>query len=255
MGVGDAHQPLWQQILADLERRIADGEIADRFPTDRELTEHYEVSRHTAREAVRHLRARGLVDRHRGRGSFLTSEQLRQPLGSLYSLFEAVEEQGLVQRSEVLRFDETRDEVIARRLGRRRDITLMRLERLRLAGGEPLALDSVWLPVAIGRKLRGVDFSRTSLYEQLAEQAGTTITGVDETIEPATADDDARALLHLGDDEALFRVQRVGWSGEEAVECRVTLVRGSRFVYTSSWRDDGRAVAGRFTVTAETPLP
>ena len=48
--------PKWRQVLEDLERRLADGEIADRFPTDRELVEHYGVSRHTVREAVRHLR-------------------------------------------------------------------------------------------------------------------------------------------------------------------------------------------------------
>ena len=48
-----AAPPLWQQVLDDLERRIEAGDIVDRFPTDRELTEHYGVSRHTVREAVR----------------------------------------------------------------------------------------------------------------------------------------------------------------------------------------------------------
>jgi GntR family transcriptional regulator len=237
---------LWQRVLDDLEERIDAGEFAERFPTDRELTEHYDVSRHTVREAVRHLRARGLVDRHRGRGSFLTDTQLHQPLGSLYSLFQAVEDQGQEQRSEVLRFDEVRDAEAAHRLGRRRDATLVRLERLRLADGRPLALDSVWLPATIGRRLRDVDFTHTSLYEQLRERAGVRITGVDETLQPTVADDDARSLLALDDDEALLRVQRLGWSGEEPVECRVTLVRGTRFVYTSSWHDE-TAGGGRFT--------
>jgi GntR family transcriptional regulator len=240
-------RPLWQQVLDDLERRIAAGEFADRFPTDRELTDRYEVSRHTVREAVRHLRARGLVDRHRGRGSFL-SGQVQQPLGSLYSLFEAVEQQGLEQRSEVLRFDEVHDEDVARRLGRRRDARLVRLDRLRFAGDDPLALDRVWLPAAIGRVLRGVDLSRTSLYEQLHERADVRITGVDETIEPVLPDTDARELLQLEADEALLRVQRLGWSGDRPVECRTTLVRGRRFVYTSSWRAEGAtANGGRFT--------
>ena len=60
--------PLWRQVLDDLERRLADGEIADRFPTDRELVEHYDVSRHTVREAVDRLKARGVIQRERGRG-------------------------------------------------------------------------------------------------------------------------------------------------------------------------------------------
>jgi GntR family transcriptional regulator len=240
-------RPLWQQVLDDLEQRIAAGEFADRFPTDRELTEHYEVSRHTAREAVRHLRARGLVDRHRGRGSFL-SGQLQQPLGSLYSLFQAVEQQGLEQRSEVLRFDEERDEQVARRLGRRRDARFVRIDRLRYAGDDPLALDRVWLPLSLGRTLRGVDLTRTSLYGELDARADVRITGVDETIEPLLPDADARELLQLEPDEALLRVQRLGWSGDRPVECRTTLVRGRRFVYTSSWHEAGAAAnGGRFT--------
>jgi GntR family transcriptional regulator len=240
---------LWQQVLADLERRIAAGEIAGRFPTDRELTDHYGVSRYTVREAVRRLRARGLVERQRGRGSFLNEPQLRQPLGSLYSLFRAVEEQGLEQRSEVLRFEEVRDPDAAGRLGLDGRRKLVRLERLRLAGGEPLALDSVTLPMDVGRPLLDVDFTRTALYDELAARTGLRITALDETIEPVLPDADARELLQLDADEALFRVGRLGWSGDRPIECRVTLVRGRRFAYTSSWRADEQEGPGRFEPT------
>ena len=42
--------PLWAQLEAELRRRIDAGEFSDgRFPTDLELTEGYEVSRHTVR--------------------------------------------------------------------------------------------------------------------------------------------------------------------------------------------------------------
>lgn len=242
-------RPLWQQVLTDLERRIAEGEIVDRFPTDRELVDEYAVSRHTVREAVQRLRARGLVERHRGRGSFVRPDQLQQPVGTLYSLFRAVEDQGLEQRSEVVRFDEVRDEAVARRLGRRRDARLVRIERLRFADGQPLALDSVWLPASIGRALQDVDLTHTSLYEQLSARAGVRVTAVDETLEPVVPDPDARALLALEDGEALFRVQRLGWADDRPVECRITLVRGRRFVYTSSSRDEG-AAAGGFTAAS-----
>ena len=54
-GTGEAPSRLWATVLADLRRRLLNGEFTDRFPTDRELTAHYGVSRHTAREAVRRL--------------------------------------------------------------------------------------------------------------------------------------------------------------------------------------------------------
>ncbi len=231
-------RPLWQQVLEDLERRIEVGDIVDRFPTDKELTEQYGVSRHTVREAVRRLRARGLVDRHRGRGSFLNEERLTQPLGGIYSLFRAVEERGLEQRSEVLALEHDRDPEVAERLGLPPRTGLVRIERLRYAGDEPLALDQVWLPLDLGRHLLDADLTRTALYDELQERAGVRLTAVDESLEPVIPDDDARELLQLDPDEALLRVWRLGWSGDRPVECRVTLIRGQRFLYTNSWRAD-----------------
>lgn len=227
--------PLWQQVLSDLERRIVEGDIVDRFPTDRELTEHYEVSRHTVREAVRRLRARGLVDRQRGRGSFLTDARLTQPLGGIYSLFEAVEDRGFTQRSEVLALEPTHDADAAVRLGLDPGAGLVRIERLRLVDDEPLALDRVWLPDDIGRHLLAVDFTRTALYTQLRERAGITITEATESLEPIIPEADARTMLRLDPDEALLRVRRLGHSGERPVEYRLTLLRGQRFLYTASW--------------------
>jgi GntR family transcriptional regulator len=236
-----ASGPLWQQVLTDLERRIAAGDIVDRFPTDRELTEHYGVSRHTAREAVRRLRARGLVERQRGRGSFLSDGPLTQPLGGLYSLFRSVEDRGATQRSEVLALEIARDAVAAGRLGLPADAELVRLERVRYADEEPLALDSVWLPADVGRAILEVDFTRTALYDELRDRAGVPITAATETLEPVLADADARALLQLDEDEALLRVQRLGSSRGRPVECRVTLIRGRRFRYTSSWSVEDQA--------------
>jgi GntR family transcriptional regulator len=238
-----ASPPLWQQVLTDLERRIVAGDISGRFPTDKELTEQYGVSRHTVREAVRRLRARGLVERHRGRGSFINDPQLAQPLGGIYSLFRAVEERGLEQRSEVLALDTRRDPDAATRLGLPPRSELVRLDRLRYADDQPLALDSVWLPADVGRPLLDVDFTRTALYDELRDRVGVAITAVDETLEPVVPDDELRELLELDDDEALFRVRRLGRSGDRPIECRLTLIRGRRFVYTSSWRGAGQPPA------------
>jgi GntR family transcriptional regulator len=249
-GTEPASRPLWQQVLEDLERRIDAGDIVDRFPTDKQLTEHYGVSRHTVREAVRRLRARGLVDRHRGRGSFLNEARLTQPLGSLYSLFRAVEEQGLEQRSEVIALERTRDADAAARLALPPGAELVRIERVRFAGDEPLALDSVWLPVDIGRHLLDVDLTHTALYDELQQRAGVRITSADETIEPLIPDAVARSLLQLDDDEALLRVRRLGRHGDRPVECRITLIRGQRFLYTSSWQaDEGAGPVTSFGVS------
>lgn len=228
-------RPKWQVVLDDLEDRLASGDIEQRFPTDRELVEHYGVSRHTVREAVRRLKARGVIERERGRGSIVTRPDLVQPLGTLYSLFQAVEAQGMTQTSEVLAVDLQPDAQAAAKLGLAPDDELFHLERLRLADGRPLALDTVWLPPDLGTPLLDVDFSHTALYDELEARLGVRPTAGQEIITPLVADDDLRELLDLDDDEAVLRIQRTSTVDDRLVECRITLVRGSRFSLVSTW--------------------
>ena len=65
---------LHQQIRAILRNQIANGEyvVGDRLPTEQELGEHYNVSRVTVRLALKELVEEGILDRHPGRGTFLS---------------------------------------------------------------------------------------------------------------------------------------------------------------------------------------
>ena len=230
-----ADAPLWRQVLDDLERRLATGELGDRFPTDRELVAHYEVSRHTVREAVRHLTARGVIDRQRGRGSVVRDRALAQPMGTLYSLFRAVEDAGMTQRSEVLALGPATDERASTRFGTAPGDPLVRLERIRYADDEPIALDTVWLPHDVGATILDVDFTHTALYDELERHADLRIERGEETVAAVAAEPDVREVLQLDPDEGLLRIERHGWVGDALVECRVTLARGSRFQLVSTW--------------------
>lgn len=227
--------PKWRQVLEDLEQRLADGEIADRFPTDRELVEHYGVSRHTVREAVRHLRARGIIDRERGRGSTVRVPEFATPSGALYSLFREVESQGIPQTSTVLAQDTRPDARAADLFDLPAGTPLFHLERIRYAGDQPLAVDTVWLPPDLGGSLVDVDFTRTSLYDELERRGGVRLTGGRETITALVPDPDLVDVLALDPDEACLRIERIGELEGRIVECRTTLVRGSRFALVSDW--------------------
>ena len=63
----------YREIAADLQRKIESGELAPgaRLPSDAELSESYEASRNTVREAVKILVTRGLVEKPSGRGAFV----------------------------------------------------------------------------------------------------------------------------------------------------------------------------------------
>ncbi len=240
-------KPLWKQILTDLEARLENGEFGARFPTDRELVEEYGTSRHTVREAVRHLKARGIIERERGRGSIVTEPFLQQPMGALYNLFSTVEQAGHVQESQVLALDMRPDAHAASRFGFDPVTPLVHLERLRLMDGEPLALDTVWLAPDIGRPLLDADFERASLYEELYSRSGVRPSAGSEAISAMLPDEALCDVLELGPQEALMRIERVTKHADRVIECRLTLLRSDRLMLMCTWPGDsvlsGRLIA------------
>lgn len=228
--------PLWAQVHADLVRRVAAAEFTDSFPGELALVTEYAVSRHTVREALRRLRADGVVLAERGRAPRLAPvAQIDQPVGALYSLFASVEAAGLVQRSVVRVLDRRTDAVVATRLGLDGSAPLVHLERLRLADEEPLALDRVWLPYDLAAPLLEADFTRTALYDELAARTAVRLTGGEEQIRAVLPSDSERALLACEPGVAAFAVDRVGRSGDRTIEWRQSLVRGDRFTLSADF--------------------
>jgi GntR family transcriptional regulator len=227
--------PLWAQIEADLRRRMRAGAFEERFPGEHELVAEYVVSRHTVRDALRRLREEGVLDSGRGRGTWIRKQRLEQPLGALYSLYRSVEAMGLEQRSVVRALDVRVDDVVAGRLDRPADTEFVYLERLRLAGSEPLALDRAWLPRSVAGPLLSADFTHSGLYDELAELTGTRLTGGSEIISAVVPSAANRRLLKLPVGTAVMEVRRIGCLRNLPIEWRETLVRGDRFSVAAEW--------------------
>lgn len=233
--------PLWSQLADELRRRLEAGEFATRFPTDHELTECYEVSRHTARHAIAELNKNGLLRRSRGLGTVVDRAEFEQPLGALYSLFRAVEATGVEQRSTVLELVVVQDRAAAAALEVPARTRLVHLARIRSAGDAPLAIDRVWLPRDLGEPLLSVDFGHTALYDELERATGQRPTSGWERIAPVVPSAEERRLLGLGPTDAAFSVERLGRIAGRPVEWRITLIRGDRFRFVAEWSPGSRA--------------
>lgn len=222
--------PLWAQLYRDLSTRLALGEFADDFPGEMDLTVQYDVSRNTVREAMRRLRDDGIVIAERGRRPRLAdSTEIEQPLGAIYSLFASVEAAGLEQQSIVRALDLRSDEDVAIRLQCDPREPLFYLERLRLAGGEPLALDRVWMLGRIGSPLLDADFTHTALYDELHRRTGLRLTKGQEQIRAVDATLEDQALLRMAPHQAVLAIDRLANIRDEPIEWRQTLIRGDRF--------------------------
>lgn len=227
--------PLWAQLEADLRRRLAGGAFDERFPGELDLVDEYEVSRHTVREALRRLRLEGVLDSGRGRGTWVRKPKIEQPIGALYSLFASVEAMGLEQRSTVRSLEVRRDGRVAERLGQPPGTEFVYLERLRLADGEPLALDHAWLPRSLAHPLLQADFSHSGLYDELARLAKIRLTGGSEVITAVVPTAAQRALLAIPAGVGAFVVERRGCLNDRPVEWRESLIRSDRFSVVTQW--------------------
>lgn len=247
--------PLWAQVRDDLVLRVEAGELSGprAFPGEMALRDEYGVSRQTVRQALSGLRADGVLVGSRGRPPTVADPALiQQPLGALYSLHASVEAAGLAQRSEVLRLEIITDPEVAPLLQLPPQAALLHLERLRLAGDEPLAHDHAWLPAALTRPLLEADFTRTALYTELAARCGIHLTGGSEQVRAVIPTATERRLLGVDTRTAALSIERLGCLNGIPTELRRTLVRGDRFAVSAEF---SRTTGYRMAPTGALPAP
>ncbi|MGH9034200.1 MAG: GntR family transcriptional regulator [Acidimicrobiia bacterium] len=218
---GEARPYLWATVLADLQRRLADGEFTERFPTDKELTAHYGVSRHTAREAVRRLDA---VDRRprlggRVRRPASALENLGATLGALGTRLE-LHEAGRARR---------RSRPVSSAIGTDPGASLEVVVRVLTADGEPLLVSELWLPP--GSPLRPADAG--ALLGLPPTDADVQV--VDESVLPIVAPSDACAVLHLPGGSAVFCVEQLLSLAGRVAGWHRALIRPERYRCVVRW--------------------
>ena len=69
----NSSMPVYQQIVSDILSRISamEWKIGDKLPSESQLTEEYESSRVTVRQALTKLAYEGFVEKQRGKGTFV----------------------------------------------------------------------------------------------------------------------------------------------------------------------------------------
>lgn len=206
------------QIIAQIEQAIADGDLApdDRLPPERALAAEHGVSRMTVRQALQSLEARGLLRRVIGRngGSFVARPKVDRDLGTFSGLSEQLARQGVAAGARVLSAGEVDGAV--------------EIVRVRLADGEPFAVERSSFPADRFRALLDLDLSG-SLYDLLDEQFDAAPVRAVERIEPVLADAGDAAALGLRVGAPLMLVDRVAYDGAGlVVETARDVFRGDR---------------------------
>ncbi|GAA3041376.1 GntR family transcriptional regulator [Kitasatospora albolonga] len=225
--------PKYYAVKAELEAlldRLGEGGA---LPTERELAARYEVSRETLRQALRDLLIQGRV-RRRGRQTVAAGPKLEQPL-SLASYTEGVRRQGRVPGRTLIGLERLGAErQLAQQLGLAEGAPVWHLERVLLADGERVGLESTYLSVARLPSLEEEFDPSSSLYAFLTEKLGIGFGGAQERIETVLAT--PREALLIGTPPALpmLLLHRLTQDTEGVPLERVrSLYRGDRFSFTT----------------------
>jgi GntR family transcriptional regulator len=211
--------PLYLQIRDLLLQAIERNELPPRqqAPSERELSTLTGVSRMTVRQALQSLVAEGWLYTVPGRGTFVAdSSKIEQNLRQLTGFTEELQSQGFTPGSQVLSTELIpAEEEIAAVLKIEPGAALIRITRLRLANGVPVALEAAHLVQAMFLGLERNDFNSQSLYEVLQAQYQLRPVRADQTIEANQVDPMTAKLLAISTDRPVLSMERITYTADD----------------------------------------
>ncbi|MBH0130185.1 GntR family transcriptional regulator [Salinibacterium sp. NK8237] len=234
VGQIDRHSavPMYDQlrllILDSIDKHLLGP--GDLLPGEHRLCEQYEISRTVVRQALALLEIEGVVERVKGKGTFVSRPKVAESLvHTLTGLYDEVARRGGHVHSDILRHErEAASADVARMLQINPGDIVVVLDRLRWVDGEPWSLTTTWMPEAVGSHTLDVDMSENSLYAVLAEVDVVATTGTrsaESTI--ASAEQAQKLQINAGDPLLLLRSVSMDATGKP-IEHFVAYHRGDR---------------------------
>jgi GntR family transcriptional regulator len=201
--------PAYKRIQSSIIKLLETGQLkpGDIVNSERELARIHGVSLMTARHALAGLEREGKVVRRRGAGTFVAPPKIH--FNKLMSYTEQMSGRGLRISSSLLSLDVIdTDPEIAARLALPAASRLIKLERLRLGGDEPFAVETCYLFADDFEDLIRARIERGSLFSILEHDYKLQIAHADEEVDATTADARTARLLGMPQGSALLRIRQ-----------------------------------------------
>lgn len=227
---GDGAVPKYYEVRQWLRQQIDGLPPGTPVPPERTLSDRFHISRTTVRQALHDLAVEGRIVRMQGRGTFVATPKVTQNL-QLTSYTQDMRSQGLRPGARLIDVTVTDSEVdVAAGLGIDEGAPVTRIERVRFANGEPMAVETVYLDhhrfPGIGDKLD----EDSSLYAILESDYQVVPVQGEETIETVLAPPSVSRLLGTDSTTPMLMLTRTSRDADDRpVEYVRSLYRGDRF--------------------------
>jgi GntR family transcriptional regulator len=204
--------------------------IGSAIPSERQLSADLGVSRLTVRAALDALAREGHLVRRRGSGTYVQHPKIAQEL-TMTSFSEDMRRRGMVPGSRTVSLAR---ELAGARLGRALQVSpaekILVIKRLRLADGEPMAIETLHLPEQLVPGLEPEDIDRGSFYELLGGRYGIRIAEGTQAIEPTVTDEEESEALGVPLHSPAFLFERTSRDAEgRTFEFVQSVYRGDRY--------------------------
>jgi GntR family transcriptional regulator len=208
----DGFIPLYHQIQRALIERIQAGElvVGDCLPSEYELARAYQVSRITARQALNNLKSSGYAISQKGRGTYVAQPKLEKNIMHLRGFTEEMKRRGMIPSSHLLEQSVVHAPVsLAQQLRVSTASPILRLRRLRIGDGTPMALEESHIPLKHYPGLERINFAKNSLYAVLRDEYGVRAAWADEVLEASPATHEESKLLSIPKSAIMLSISRV----------------------------------------------
>ncbi|WP_306118905.1 MULTISPECIES: GntR family transcriptional regulator [unclassified Roseitalea] len=231
---GVSANPLYLQLAGAIRALIETGALKDSeaLPSERDLAAATGLSRVTVRGAIDTLCEEGLMARRRGARSYVTA-QIDQPLSLLVGFTDDMKRRGATASSRVIEKTvslPSPEESL--KLALSPTDRVVRLTRIRMANGEPLALERAVVPLEAVRP----EQIGASLYKALHENGFAPHRAL-QRLQAATASAREAELLEIDPGSPIQQIERLSYlANGQPIEMTRSAYRGDRFDFLAELR-------------------
>lgn len=227
-------EPLYRQIRNWIVHEMDSGRwpVHYKLPAEDDLARMLEVNRGTLRQALRELITAGRLTQIHGKGTFVASVHIEQPLAEeLITFSEDLLERHIAFRTEVLeQMVIMPPQRIRSLLGLPSDGAVFYLKRIRTIQDKPVIVLKNYVALHRCPDIVKVDFTRYRLFEVLEQMFGLRVDWGRRTFAAQGADNETAALLGVPTGDPTIYIEQVVYLDDGSpIELSDVWLQGDRF--------------------------